>query len=998
MDDFEPPPILPIIEDELQKYLLCPESLPIHEYERSQQIWLRNSIPEELIKYELSPVSTTLRVQRDLDSGRIIGFREVALNSVGATAKNSMSFDRAPAPPTDSTKGNALYVPFQPGSFPEPILNLPEQHILDKSGFLTVPPGFSHSLDIQDNKKLLEETDTTHGNLKTLNLLDVIHKEQHFLGELKSQEIESTNVENKLESNVLPEEEDIVPKEPQIINLSTLSHPHNSTVKNSEWAVLLDPNKPVNDFNKKIPDMAKRFPFELDPFQKLAILQLEQHNHVFVAAHTSAGKTVVAEYAIALSQKHMTRTIYTSPIKALSNQKYRDFRDEFNDVGLITGDFQINQKASCLIMTTEILRTMLYCGSDITRDLEYVIFDEVHYINDRDRGHVWEQVLIMLPTHVCVVLLSATVPNTVEFADWLGRTHQRKVYVITTLKRPVPLQHFLYTGRWGGSRDERFLILEAEKWSEEGYIKANTALECLKDKNIKFLNNKQEKTLWIALVDHLRKCDLLPVVAFIFSRQKCDTNAKILSSLDLTTEKEKHQIHVFFSKCIRSLNESDQKTPQIIKMRDILSRGIGIHHSGVLPIIKEIVEMLFQKGFIKILFATETFAMGVNMPARTVIFDSVMKHDGIEHRHLLPAEYIQMAGRAGRRGKDDKGTVILLCKMSIPSESCLKAMMIGLPSKLTSQFRLTYGMVLSLLRVETLSVEGMMSRSFGEVDHQKKVTDIKVELEEVEKKLEELGKDQLSSYLQPLVKFYDTASAYMEQRKSVMFETVFERKFLEEKKKDLEFQLSNASLILYPDYQNRIKLLRKLDYVDPKNRVKLKGKVACEMGMNELLITELVLEDVFINLQASEVAALLSALVFRVKLRGSFNEFEEELTPTLKEGIQKIKSHHEKIAAMELELGIQTDEFQTDLNFGLVHVVYRWANHEEFSEIMKLTDIQEGIIVRCIQQLNETIIDVRDAAKIIGDPALQKKMEDASASIKRNIVFAESLYTQDFKL
>jgi antiviral helicase SKI2 len=264
----------------------------------------------------------------------------------------------------------------------------------------------------------------------------------------------------------LPEEEEVLPNDPPVLNISAVPPP--TEFKSTEWAILLDTSKPVRDFRERIPDMAYEFPFELDTFQKLAILQLEQHNHIFVAAHTSAGKTVVAEYAIALSQKHMTRTIYTSPIKALSNQKYRDFKKEFKDVGLITGDFQINQTASCLIMTTEILRSMLYCGSDITRDLEYVIFDEVHYINDRERGHVWEQVLILLPAHVCVVLLSATVPNTIEFADWLGRTHRRKVYVITTYKRPVPLLHFLYTGTGGGSRDNRYLVLNSEGWKIEG--------------------------------------------------------------------------------------------------------------------------------------------------------------------------------------------------------------------------------------------------------------------------------------------------------------------------------------------------------------------------------------------------------------------------------------------------------------------------------------------------------------------------------------------------
>lgn len=263
----------------------------------------------------------------------------------------------------------------------------------------------------------------------------------------------------------LPEEDEVIPKEPPILFISNENSlpGHRST----EWAEVLDCATPVTDFERQIPRLAHEFPFELDNFQKLAIMQLEKHNHVLVAAHTSAGKTVIAEYAIALSQQHMTRAIYTSPIKALSNQKYRDFKDTFKDVGLITGDFQINQKASCLIMTTEILLSMLHCEGKISSDLEYVIFDEVHYINDKERGHVWEQVLIKLPPHVCIILLSATFPRPAEFADWLGRTKQKKVYVVSTYQRPVPLQHFLYTGREKAQGDSKYLIM-GQKFVDEG--------------------------------------------------------------------------------------------------------------------------------------------------------------------------------------------------------------------------------------------------------------------------------------------------------------------------------------------------------------------------------------------------------------------------------------------------------------------------------------------------------------------------------------------------
>lgn len=231
-----------------------------------------------------------------------------------------------------------------------------------------------------NNTGLIEEKRLIQKEKKVINLLDVVQQEQDLLSAFDSPDkIQNENIESAKQIHAnLPEEDEIIPVEAPVLEISKSTHaPH---LKSTEWAVMLDASKPVTNFRERIPEMAKEYEFELDTFQKLAILELEKRNHVFVAAHTSAGKTVVAEYAIALSQKHMTRTIYTSPIKALSNQKYRDFKKTFKDVGLITGDFQMNQTASCLIMTTEILRSMLYCGSDITRDLEFVIFDEVSFI------------------------------------------------------------------------------------------------------------------------------------------------------------------------------------------------------------------------------------------------------------------------------------------------------------------------------------------------------------------------------------------------------------------------------------------------------------------------------------------------------------------------------------------------------------------------------------------------------------------------------------------
>ena len=484
----------------------------------------------------------------------------------------------------------------------------------------------------------------------------------------------------------------------------------------------------------------------------------------------------MAEYAIALSQKHMTRTIYTSPIKALSNQKFRDFKETFNDVGLVTGDIQINPTATCLIMTTEILRSMLYNGSDIIRDLEWVIFDEVHYINDAERGVVWEEVLILLPDHVNMIMLSATVPNTLEFADWVGRTKKKKIWVISTPKRPVPLEHYLYTGSSGKTKDEMFLLQDsggaflqgghgravAAKKERESKGKQSYGAKGVRDR----VGPQQEKGIWLTLIDHLQRKDKLPVVAFTLSRNRCDTTANSLTSLDLTTAMEKSDIHHFIAKCVARLKGSDRKLPQVLSLTELLLRGIGVHHSGILPILKEVVECCFAKGWVKLLFATETFAMGINMPARTVVFDNIKKHDGKQFRTLLPAEYIQMAGRAGRRGLDTTGNVVILCKNEVFDISELHSMMQGRPTRLESKFRLTYSMILNLLRVEQLRVEDMIKRSFAEIDTQKKQAGYGQRAKELKKELETMS-DVSSSVYAETCTFYSQCSEYLAMREAV---------------------------------------------------------------------------------------------------------------------------------------------------------------------------------------------------------------------------------------
>ena len=744
--------------------------------------------------YELAPTQTRtiIRFIREGLEGKVTGYKEFTMPANSATAKNSTSLLRKPANRADFVRGAAGFFPFAPGGLDgvSAVAALEDQAIQEEKqakgnrgsrldrvinfsshgGLLEIPPGFERGLEFTKNNTRADE-----GIAKQVE--DTLASEPKDLGTYES-EVESGVNGVLLEEHESDDSDSSQGNEEDIDSLLPVEfpalEPHGllaaSTTRKSgrEWAHMVDVKREITNFRELVPDMARTWPFELDTFQKEAVYHLENGDSVFVAAHTSAGKTVVAEYAIALAARHMTKAIYTSPIKALSNQKFRDFRLQFEDVGVLTGDVQINAEASCLIMTTEILRSMLYRGADLLRDVEFVIFDEVHYVNDLERGVVWEEVIIMLPEHVALILLSATVPNTYEFASWVGRTKKKDIYVISTPKRPVPLEHYLWADK------AMHKIVDADKkFLDKGWKEANIAMSGRDESqpangsgNQRGTSNAeggrghaqrggparggqqrggtqqrgrgratqvagnitrtgrgggrtsaaQDRNIWVHLVQHLKKYDLLPACIFVFSKKRCEQNADALSNLDFCNASEKSAMHMIIERSIARLKQEDRILPQIRRLRGLLSRGIAVHHGGLLPIVKEVVEILFAKTLVKVLFATETFAMGLNLPTRTVVFSGFRKHDGRAFRDLLPGEYTQMSGRAGRRGIDPIGSVIIVNSNSdeAPPAAALKQMILGDPTKLRSQFRLTYNMILNLLRVEALKIEEMIKRSFSE--------------------------------------------------------------------------------------------------------------------------------------------------------------------------------------------------------------------------------------------------------------------------------------------
>ncbi|MFN6538513.1 MAG: DEAD/DEAH box helicase [Nostoc sp. EkiNYC01] len=452
-------------------------------------------------------------------------------------------------------------------------------------------------------------------------------------------------------------------------------------------------------------DLRSIFPFELDQFQKDAIASLNAGRSVVVCAPTGSGKTLVGEYAIYRALSRGKRVFYTTPLKALSNQKLRDFREKFGFdlVGLLTGDASINRDAPILVMTTEIFRNMLY-GTPIGQvgislvDVDAVVLDECHYMNDRQRGTVWEESIIYCPREVQLAALSATVANSDQLTDWLNRVHGPTDLIYSDF-RPVPLEfHFC-------NPKGLFPLLNDSKTK----INPRLANRGKRKQGDRGKAGRPEAPGLIYTLSHLQQRDMLPAIYFIFSRRGCDKAVAEVGDLWLVNNEEsqilREQIDDFLNR-----NPEAGRSGQIAP----LYRGIAAHHAGILPAWKALVEELFQQGLIKVVFATETLAAGINMPARTTVISTLSKRTDTGHRLLNASEFLQMAGRAGRRGMDKQGHVVTV---QTPFEGSKEAAYLATskPDPLVSQFTPSYGMVLNLLQTHTLEqARELIERSFGQ--------------------------------------------------------------------------------------------------------------------------------------------------------------------------------------------------------------------------------------------------------------------------------------------
>lgn len=445
----------------------------------------------------------------------------------------------------------------------------------------------------------------------------------------------------------------------------------------------------------------------LDQFQVDAIEAIEHNQSVVVSAPTGSGKTLIADYIIDRDIANGKRVVYTAPIKALSNQKFKDFCRAYGEkkIGLLTGDTVINPGAQVLVMTTEIYRNMVLIKDDIVQDISYVIFDEIHYINDPERGTVWEESFIFSPSSVRFVCLSATIPNAREFADWIEAIKMHPVVVVRHHQRPVPLHKLFYDTDLGiTTLDQVKERRELDKLPSYEYVTGRTNRRSPK---IPSPDHKE-------LVKTLYHQGLLPCIYFTFSRADCQKKAvDVEKVIDFLRPEEKSKVSVIvqrkFVGVARDVNSLH--TTQLI--RRLVARGIAFHHAGMLPILKELVEELFEQGLIKILYATETFAVGINMPAKTVCFDALRKFDGREFRYLNSKEYFQIAGRAGRRGIDTEGKAIAVIHRQTDDIKKIGEFTDKDVDPIISQFKLSYNTVLNLVKLHSEDeIDAILASSF----------------------------------------------------------------------------------------------------------------------------------------------------------------------------------------------------------------------------------------------------------------------------------------------
>jgi len=754
----------------------------------------------------------------------------------------------------------------------------------------------------------------------------------------------------------------------------------------------------------------------LSEFQKNAIEAIEEGHHVLITAHTGSGKTLPAEHAIKYFTAKGKNVIYTSPIKALSNQKFNEFTLKFPSlsVGIFTGDNKHNPKANVLIMTTEILQNKLLNPSashldfDLN-DLGCVIFDEVHYIDDEERGTVWEQSIILLPKEVQIVMLSATIGDKEQFAGWIERIKEKKVVICTTDKRVVPLVYYQYFTTHQKSLElakPPFKALLEEKndvlikITETEIEKNKKCLTYLTNQNIKV----SRKQVLNQLCFTLREKEMFPCLCFVFSRRQVEEMAREITTPLFELGEKDYEIEPICRQLLVSRVKNWKEyvmLPEYSFYLDLLHKGIGIHHAGMLPIFREMIEILYDKKYIQLLFATETFAIGLNMPTKTVCFSSLYKHDGFSQRLLHPHEFIQMSGRAGRRNIDTIGHVILLTNLFTPPEtSDYHKLLYSPPKILKSKFKIGYSLLLHNKNTEELiefANKSLMSKDI--------INQINTSSKRIDECTEELQKYKIDREACILYQSYkDQLPSLKNSKKSQMnqlikdFESVYPNiktdiiQFIKVLELEREIEKNKQNKEYAENYVSRqinsiYKLLNENGFFEEKNIAKSVNEI------HPLVFTDLLFHfNWFENYTTHDIFSMLSTF-YDIKVQDEYKLYHPLF---LREEIAFVNKRLNYYTEREYEYGLSSYT-QECIQYDMMEYIQGWMNcQDEQSSITLLNKLKNeknvfsGDFIKCCLKLVNVAREIDSFCEM--HPDLSKKLRQGSAQLMKFICTNESLY------
>jgi superfamily II RNA helicase len=813
------------------------------------------------------------------------------------------------------------------------------------------------------------------------------------------------------------------------------------------------------------------FPYVLSPFQKFSIEGLIKGHHVLVTAHTGSGKSTPFEFAAEHFFNLGKKIIYCSPIKALSNQKFYDFTQRYPhiSVGIVTGDIRVNQEASLLIVTTEILHNVLFLKKhkiqndenpknqqsllsfdmDFDNELGCVVFDEFHYINDPDRGAVWENSILMLPLHIQILMLSATLDAPNKVASWIeardsDMKYGKQVYIASTSYREVPLQHYSFItvnqGIYKTCKKDEALCKEIKDstncltliqgargdFNEVNYFRVKKMLKLFSDKQIwikrqHIINN---------VCKHLVENGLLPAIFFVLSRKQLEQCAKEVtivlleddSKVPYIARREAEQI-------LRKLPNYKEymELPEFGELVSLLEKGIAIHHAGMISVFREIVELFLSKGYVKVLFCTETFALGVNFPIKTVLFTSETKFDGVSQRTLHSHEYTQMAGRAGRRGHDKVGTVIHLNNLFGDCElTSYKNMMRGIPQTLVSKFKISYNLILNLIDIgdsdylkfcersmiqdDILLKKGALYRELSELEGQLEILDVSLinmrsARDDVERLVElensiSMSSNKKKKEMQKEISCLKDSYKFIESDKQKLIkynEKLNEISKVKKQYYDLERNLNNnIDLILgyLTGYGYIVKTLDSDQYV-----LTPLGYISTHLKEVHCLVFGRLIHDGTLNkLNSRQLISLFSCFT-NINVSDEFKSFRPRSSDSLvKDIVMKVHDEFEKCMNFETETQIVTG-IDYYMHYDLMDKMELWCNAESTEEckyMIQQLEYEKGIFlgefVKAILKINNISGEMEKVVESIGNIELLSKLREISLLTLKFVATNQSLY------